>query len=506
MKNTFNNKKVRFNNVINFEKYIADNNEKTIVMDDNFINDCKKSFVSDINNNLHRNSIVAIGSMISTTNSKQLNEIDHLFLNTIKTKDTKATNQGHSGRCWIFAGMNMFRHNLIKALKLSNFEFSETYIFFWDKFERCNTFLNWVSTNKDKIHNYLNQVKPQNIMSKDEFNYFTNDYITDGGWWNMFSNLVEKYGLIPTNAMKETWQSVDSDDLNQVLSNVIKSAALDIIRNKTQDSNYHFKTMDNIYSILVKFLGTPPKEFRWTYMNEDDESVRITNLNPLEFKAMTTGGINLNNEYVVLTNLPRICKENQLYRVKSSSNMVDGQPLEFLNVNIRELTKYATKSVLSGHPVWFASDITKDFNYYHSILDNNIFNMEDVFKYKETNDKGYKLLLNNLDANHAMVLIGVNMVHNKFKPESWQVENSWGYMNDDTPGQDGFLYMSHEWFQKNVIQIVIHRNYLSRTICNLFNMEPLELNPWDTVAPSLLNIKTSQIPQKYKRLIKKDYK
>ena len=43
MKNTFNNKKVRFNNVINFEKYIADNNEKTIVMDDNFINDCKKS-------------------------------------------------------------------------------------------------------------------------------------------------------------------------------------------------------------------------------------------------------------------------------------------------------------------------------------------------------------------------------------------------------------------------------------------------------------------------------
>ena len=52
------------------------------------------------------------------------------------------TNQKHSGRCWLFAATNVLRERIAKDLKLENFELSQSYLAFWDKFERCNYFLN----------------------------------------------------------------------------------------------------------------------------------------------------------------------------------------------------------------------------------------------------------------------------------------------------------------------------------------------------------------------------
>ena len=43
------------------------------------------------------------------------------------------TNQKQSGRCWIFACLNMMRIPFMKKYNLDEFEFSQTYLFFWDK-------------------------------------------------------------------------------------------------------------------------------------------------------------------------------------------------------------------------------------------------------------------------------------------------------------------------------------------------------------------------------------
>ena len=58
-----------------------------------------------------------------------------------KLDDWSATNQKRSGRCWLFAGTNLLRTGAMKKMNIKDFEFSQSYLFFWDKIERANYFL-----------------------------------------------------------------------------------------------------------------------------------------------------------------------------------------------------------------------------------------------------------------------------------------------------------------------------------------------------------------------------
>jgi bleomycin hydrolase len=479
------------------KKAFSFSNIENVDIDTKFLQECDKEFYKNPANIISRNAIVSIGSMISTTNSTRLNDIDHVFMNTIKKKNLKATNQGRSGRCWMFSGLNIFRHSVIEALDLENFEFSETYLFFWDKLERSNTYLKWFILHPN--------VKPD----EHEFKFIVDDFISDGGWWNMFSNLVSKYGLVPKTAMKETFQSDDSDDMNKILNNKIQSCANYFFNNKklTQEekNTERVKTLKEIYNVLVKFLGDPPKNgFRWSYVTEEDSNI-ITNLEPKKFMNTIIPDIDM-NDFIVLTHLPGTLQEKKLYEVNYTSNVYEGKNFKFLNLSIEELSKYASKSVLAGMPVWFASDVSKDFNPYHSTLDDKLVNEELVFGENRAFTKGDRITFRNLSSNHAMTLIGLNIGSNN-EPESWQVENSWGYFDNETPGEDGFLYMSHSWFTKNVMQIVVHKEFLSRTVKKLLNQKIEYIDPWNCVAPAL-KVKPFYAPMLYEnmKLLKKKIK
>jgi bleomycin hydrolase len=459
-----------------------------------FLRDCNKKFYENPSNIISRNAIVAVGSMLATTNSNHLNNIDHVFINSIKKKNLKSTNQGHSGRCWMFSGLNIFRHSVIKALELDNFEFSETYLFFWDKLERANRYLRWFIDHPD-------------VRTEDNsFKFMVSDYTGDGGWWNMFANLVNKYGLVPKSAMKETFQSDDSEDMNQILNDRLQSCANFIFSNKNMNKKEVEKlrddTMKQVYNILVKFLGEPPKKFRWSYTNEEDVSNTIVDLTPLQFMKMVIPGVNL-NDFVVLTHLPGKLEEQKLYEVRYTNNIYEGNNFKFLNLSIKDLSKYASKSILSGMPVWFAADVSKDFNPYHSTLDDRLADEDIVFGEKRDFSKGDRITFQNLQANHAMSLLGINFGIDK-KPESWQVENSWGYRDNETPGEDGFLYMSNTWFEKNVMQVVVHKNYLTRSVRSLLNQKVNVLDPWDCTAPAT-KIKPVDAPKAYERINTKKF-
>jgi bleomycin hydrolase len=457
-----------------------------------FIKECEKEFSDDPSNIIARNAVVSIGSMLSTINSKHLNNIDHVFINSIKKKHVKATNQGNSGRCWMFSGLNLFRHTVINALQIENFEFSETHLFFWDKLERSNRYIRWFIDHPD--------IKPED----DAFKFIIEEYTSDGGWWNMFANLVDKYGLVPKSAMKETFQSGNSGDMNQILNNCLQACANHIHSNRQLNSEeleiIRHKTMKQIYSILVKFLGEPPKKFRWAYTDTNGESQIIEDLEPKQFMNMVMPNINI-KDFVVLTHLPGKLKEKKQYEVKYTSNIYEGSNFKFLNLSIKELSKYASKSVLSGFPVWFAADVSKDFNPYHGTLDDKLTDETLIFGNNYDFDKGDQITFRNLSANHAMTLVGIN-IDNKNKPESWQVENSWGFWDNETPGEDGFLYMSNSWFEKNVMQVVVHKNYLSRSITKLLNKKIEILDPWDCVAPAL-KAKAVDAPTEYNRISKR---
>jgi bleomycin hydrolase len=472
---------------------------------DSFIKECEDEFNNDPVNIIGRNAVVSIGSMIATINSKRLNEIDYIFLNSIKKKCTKSTNQGRSGRCWMFSGLNMFRHFVIKALNMNNFEFSETYLFFWDKFERSNSYLRWFIDN------------PTVKIGDRSFDYMTSGSMGDGGWWNMFANLVEKYGLVPKNAMKETFQSGQSDDMNAILEEHLQACSNHIYQLRKTSKNVSNETLEQIkndclkqiYNILVKFLGDPPKNFKMNCADEADNQMIIDKMNAIDLKNMvvsntikaTTRALDLEsnmNDFVVLCNVPKYFEYNKIYEINLTNNVFEGKNCQLLNLPMNEITKYVSKSVLSGMPVWFAADVSKDFNPYHSTLDDQLVNNELVFGKPHPFEKGDRILFNNVSANHAMTIIGLN-VDQKGTPVCWQVENSWGYWDNETPGEDGFLYMSQSWFEKYGMQVVIHKKYLSRRILKMLNQKPIIFNPWESVAPAL-RVKPVDAPLIYDKI------
>jgi bleomycin hydrolase len=460
-----------------------------------FITKCKNDFISDPANIIARNAISSVGAMLSTTNPEYVNKINHIFLNSVKKKHIKATNQGSSGRCWMFAALNTFRHILINSLDLEDFEFSETYLYFWDKLERSNFYLQWFIDN------------PTSNLGDKNFDYMLNDYMGDGGWWNTFANLINKYGIVPLSAMKETFQSDDTEDMNKIINERLESTVNYIIKHRNNNNLNQIKsdTIQQIYNILVKFLGEPPTKFDWSFSTENESST-ISKNNPKKFLEMVIPDIDMNKDFVILSNLTmKDMKFYTKYKIKMSNNMIDGYESTFFNVPIDELAKYAMQSINCGIAVWVACDVRQYFNVFHGTLDDNINNYEIVFGKTLPFNKGERLFFGNIQGCHAMALTGFNI--NEKGIVNWQVENSWGYLDKDTDGLNGFLTMSHSWFNKYVTEIVINKKFLSRSFINkLEKAEIIEMNPWDNGTPSKKYPITKFYPKIYQQLLSKKIK
>lgn len=459
-------------------------NKKQKILDKEFIDSCNNNFYSNNLNLIVKNVITNVGSFHASINHEESTKISHVFLNSIKKKNLKATNQGASGRCWIFSGLNMFRHNVINGLNLENFEFSETYLFFWDKFERSNSYLEWIDeiVYKDSLHINNNDNLFKYLIDKDK-------WMGDGGFWSYFANLVEKYGLIPKSAMPETYQSEYSEDMNDVLLDILHSATAQLSKIKknkiNQRNNIKNDTLKSIYNTLIKFLGEPPKTFRWDFTTDEGVSESIDNLTPFSFKTLVLSDISL-KDFVVLSNIPE--KKNTYYKkycINKSTNVLEGQECEIINLPINELKKFTKKSLLSGLPVWFAGDIRKDFNPILSSLDDKLNDSKILFEKTYNMTKEERIFFLNQQTCHAMTFTGVNL-DKKNNTVSWQVENSWGFYDNEIPGMDGFLYMSDKWFDEYVGQVVIHKKMLSRKILNILNSNNvIRIEPWESFAPAL---------------------
>jgi len=451
----------------------------SVCISEEFLAQCERKFKSDPVNIVARNAINSVGSMFSTINSNRVNQISHIFLNSVKRKNLHATNQGASGRCWMFAALNTFRHVLINALDLEQFEFSEVYLFFWDKLERANSYIKWFMDHPD--------TPPDDRACE----YMLSDYMSDGGWWNTFANLVNKYGLVPMSAMKETYQSDDSDAMNKIIKERLDWAVNHIRTNYKKMSaedmeKFRQDVIQRIYDILVKFLGEPPKEFNWYLNHNEDEKCNIvTKLTPQKFLTMVAPSIDMNEDFVTLAHIPtKGLKYYTKYRIRQTNNVQEGELCTVYNVPLSELVRCAIKSISGGFAVWFVGDVSKSFNWFYSCLDDKLDDHSIVFGETEKFDKGDRILLRNVQGNHAMALTGFNL-DEKGLPVNWQVENSWGYHDSETPGMDGFLNMSHTWFEKYVTQIVVHKEFLSRSLKKKIESVPIDLDPWDCMAPAL---------------------
>jgi bleomycin hydrolase len=477
---------------------------ETITSD--FIKHCREAFNSDPSNVATRNAVTMVGSTLASTNSKRANQVSHVFMNTVKPKNLRATDQGHSGRCWMFSGLNVLRNIVIKSLGIEHFEFSETYLYFWDKWERSNAFLTEMIDN------------PNISLDNRYMEYLLNSCLEDGGWWNMFANLVSKYGLMPKSAFGETYQSQDSTDMNNDLRNYLISAANYIYEHpelsEEQKHEIRKDTLEQIHSMLCKHLGEPPapdqplEGFDWAYTNDDYESTILGDLTPLKFKDLVMPTFNL-DDYVVLAHVPdhpsdpNSKQQYQKYEVASTTNILGGQAYSFVNVPIETLKKYTMNVIGAGLPVWFAADVGRHFHYWLSALDEDLFDHESTFGEQYNFDKAQRVRFRQTSACHAMVFTGFNA--DEDGPTNWQVENSWGYWNEEIPGLDGWLTMSDKWFTENVFQVAIHKNFIKtddsegRHLRRIIDEEdPIILPPWDNFAPAAFKMGQYQLPENYK--------
>ena len=401
-----------------------------------------------------------------TMNWENFRLIDHNYSNVIKNEMQKTTNQKASGRCWGFAALNLMRITLAKKYNLQNFEFSQSYFMFYDKLEKSNYFLeSIISTTDLKFDDRL-------IM------WILDNPIQDGGQWDMFINLMEKYGIVPQSVMPETIHSSASRSMNQLITRTLRKFA-SILRYEYENGaslkdlrTIKLDMMNSIYSMLCTFIGRPPEKFNWQIRDKKKKFISLENITPLDFYKKHLG-MKLTDK-VCLIHCPMSNKKfDKLYTVKYLGNVVEGQIITYLNVSLDEMKKSAIKSLKNNEAVWFGCDVGKMFHRELGVMDNSLYDYESFFGVDSNMDKATRLEYGDSQMTHAMLFTGVDIKKNK--SVKWRVENSWGVKG----GDKGYYLMTDEWFDEYNYEVVVDKKYLSKKILKLFKQKPISLNPWD---------------------------
>ena len=405
------------------------------------------------------------GLMKSAKSAAAVQADTHVY--SVDLKQGDITNQKQSGRCWMFAGLNVIRSRIIREKGLKTFELSQAYLFFYDKLEKSNYFL-------ENILETLDEPVGGRLMA-----WLLQGPLGDGGQWDMLHGLIRKYGLVPKAAYPETVHSSSSREMNACLTEKLREDAC-ILRKKhaagageAELRETKAAMMEEVYRILCICLGKPPKTFDFEYRDKEGNFSRDCGLTPQTFleKYVT---LDL-DEYVSIINAPTADKPyDRSYTVKYLGSVKEGTPVRYLNLPIEELKRMAIAQMQDGEPVWFGCDVGKRSGRDDGIMDVDLYGLETLLDTQFTMTKAERLDYGHSLMTHAMVFQGVNLDENG-NPNRWRVENSWG----KDPGQDGYYVMTDKWFDEYMYQIVVNKKYLTPEQLAAYESEPIELEPWD---------------------------
>jgi len=406
---------------------------------------------------------------------------DGNFSHRIKSKGI--TNQRKSGRCWMFAGLNVMRPRVIREHHMPEFEFSTSYLQFWDKLEKSNLYLESVI-----------ELRDADFLDRD-WEVVNKWALGDGGWWNFATDLIEKYGVVPSTVMPETQASENTATLNHILGRLLRAraarmlalhgqgAGIDALRSEKRD------TLKEVYRFLAINLGEPPTEFEWRYRiakthgeNPDGEdaaqdmttvaeadltpSVRYT---PRSFFREFVG--TALRDYVCLYHDPRN-KLDRHYRFERAHNIIDRECMHFVNIDIKAMKRIAVASILANEPLWFAADVKIDQSRELGLMQHQLYDYGALFGIDISLSKAERIRFHAGASNHAMVLMGVDLTDGT--PRKWLVENSWG----DDKGNEGTWTLYDRWFDEHVYTITVHKRHVPAEIMEHFKDEPHDLPSW----------------------------
>ena len=415
---------------------------------------------------------------VLAVNADPVAKMDTHFSDLIQTKGR--TNQKSSGRCWLFTGLNVLRSWMIDKYDLGAFTFSQNYVFFYDQLEKANLFLQGIIDTKDL---------PDDDRQVD---WLFAHPISDGGQFTGVSNLIMKYGVVPSEVMPETFVADNTAQMRTQLSNLLreqglrlrqKAAAAGIDKLKGRKAEQaaaqlekdlqamKVEQLKDVYHILALCLGVPPTEFTWTRRNTKGEVISEKTYTPKSFYEEFVGQ-DLENNYVMVMNDP--CHEYyKVYEIEYDRHVYDGHNWVYLNLPVERIKEMAIASIKDKTAMYFSCDVNKFLDRNAGLADLNNFDYESLMGVPFTMNKRERVYTHASASSHAMTLIGVDLKEGK--PVKWMVENIWGA----TSGFPGNIIMTDEWFNEYMFRLVVEKKYVPADLLKMMDQKPIMVPSWD---------------------------
>ena len=382
----------------------------------------------------------------------------------VEIKTSSVTYQKRSGRCWLFAVLNILREKAAENMKLERMELSENYLSFYDKLEKCNNFLEMVIANADKE---LSDRMMEYILSG----------IGDGGYFDMARDLIQKYGVIPVEVMPDNYQSTHTEKFTRLQNSLLrKDAALlrAAVKNGEDAEALKEKMLTEIYKAQCIAFGTPVEQFDYSFRDKDGEYHQEFSITPKEFYDKYVG-IDLNSYVTVINHPTDGLKMNGYYCFHYMGNMA-GVNCRCLNLSMQEMQKMVIQQLKDGVPVWFGCDSGAYGDRMMGVWDPDSFDYEGLLGGIDlTMSKKDRLMYHDSFATHAMLLTGVDFDANG-NPVRWKIENSWG----EEVGKKGYFVCSQKYFEEYVYEAILLKDYFTEEQLVLLKKEPIEILPWQS--------------------------
>jgi len=420
------------------------------------------------------NNVKATMNAVSSNNIRKLalnrenmGKVDTYFSNRVKSEGI--TDQKSTGRCWLFTGLNVLRAKVIQDKNLEDFSFSHNYNFFFDQLEKANLFLEGIIATTDKP------------MDDKKVEWLFKNPIGDGGQWTGVVDIINKYGLVPSDVFPESYNSDNTRMMSKLLRRKLREDGL-ILREmftsgrKEKDlRETKEKMLSDVYRILAITLGEPPTEFSWRY---EDKDKRLSELKTYTPKSFFEEFVNVDlKDYVMFMNDPSR-DYGKVYEIDFDRHTFEGQNWKYLNLENDKIKEFATKSIKANEAMYFSCDVGKQMDKDRGYLDINNYDYDDLFGVEFGMDKKQRIQTFESGSSHGMALIGVDIKDDK--PIKWLLENSWG----ETGFDDGYLIMTDDWFNEYMFRLVVHKKYVDEETMKLLEQDAITLPPWDPMFTS----------------------
>ncbi len=421
------------------------------------------SYAGDAADKAIRNALAVTPIPTLATNAENAAMIDTHFSDRVRTKGI--TDQQSSGRCWLFTGLNVLRAKMIDKYDLPGMEFSQNYLFFYDQLEKANLFLQGVIDTKD-------------LPFEDrKVDWLFSNPLSDGGQFTGVSNLITKYGLVPAEAMPETYQANNTSQMATLLKLKLREQGLELREAAAKGANakklqaMKVDQLKDIYRMLALCLGEPVKEFEWIRCDKSNKIVSRKTYTPKSFYDEFIGE-DLENNYIMIMNDP--CREyGKVYEIDYDRHVYDGHNWVYINLPVERIKEMAIASIKDNTAMYFSCDVGKFANSKKGVLDINNFDYESLMGVTFGMDKKERVQTHASGSSHAMTLIAVDIVDGK--PVKWMVENSWG----PASGYQGNYIMTDEWFNEYMFRLVVEKKYVPADVLKMLDQKPIQLPAWD---------------------------